>query len=208
MIETLQRQEFPLVVGGNECIATELYTAAEIDEGIQSMGAALAAQYEGVSRVTMVPILQGAVSYAIALRNAMREAGGPRIRMDGIRASSYAGTGSTGKVTITHGLTHDAQGEHLLVVDDIFDTGLTLREVTRQLRQENPASVKVTTLLDKPSELRIQGVIEEIGGVATVFTMDAPHFVIGRGLDYDGKYRELDYIARVRQPLHTGGYEP
>jgi len=206
MTQTLEHREFSLTVEGQTCTATELYSARQIQEGIKGMGAQLAAEYQGAPYVVMVPILQGAKPYALALRKAMYAAGAPKILMDGMTASSMAGTSSTGSVDI-HGLTRDPRGEHLLVVDDIFDTGLTLRGITQELRKRDPASIRVTTLLDKPSDLRLPGVVNDIGGVATVFTMEAPSFVIGFGLDYEEAYRDLEYIARVRMPLPGGGFE-
>lgn len=207
MTQMLERGEFSLMVEGQECKAVELYSSEEIQQGVREMGARLAGEYQDAPYVVMVPILQGAKPYAMALRNAMHDAGAPRILMDGMTASSMAGTSSTGSVDI-RGLTRDPRGEHLLVVDDIFDTGLTLRAITRELQKRGPASIRVTTLLDKPNSLRIPGVAEEIGGVATVFTMEKPSFVIGYGLDYENRYRDLPYIASVIMPLPGEGTEP
>lgn len=207
MTQTLEHPGFSLTVEGKECFATELYSARQIQEGIEEMGAQLAGEYQDAPYVVMVPILQGAINYAVALRNAMKRAGAPPIVMEGMRASSMDKTRSTGTVKIIKDLIRNPAGEDLLFVDDIFDTGLTLRGIVRHVGGSNPKSMRVTTLLDKPSNLRIPGAVEEIGGVATVFTMEEPSFVIGFGLDYEEEYRGLDYIARVRMPLPGGGFE-
>ena len=202
MTELMERQGFYLDVDGEQCFAAPLYTEAQIDEGIGMMGERLAREYaaKGISSIVMVPILQGGKDYAIDLRNALRSAGGPTVFMDGMRFESMDGTESTGESRLRNDMSTDARGRHLLVVDDIFDTGLTLSDVHTRLTARNPASLRITTLIDKPNEKRIPGVEERVGGVASVFTMERPYFVIGRGLDYRGTYRDLKWIAKVLSP--------
>lgn len=209
MTQLMERPTFSLEVSGEMCVAAELYSAALIDEGITEMGAMLAAEYrdQGVSSILMVPLLQGAVSYAVELRNAMRSAGAPPIQMDSMRVKSYEETESTGELKVLKDLTYNPRDRHVLVVDDIYDTGLTLSGVYARISGRDPASFRVTTLLDKPSEKRIKGVSERVGGIASVFTMEEPYFVIGRGMDYEEQYRDLPYIAKVLRPLPNGGFE-
>lgn len=207
MTQLMEQQGFRLEVEGETCLAVELYSKAAIDEGIQEMGRKLAAEYQGASSILMVPLLQGAVNYAIGLRDAMHAAGAPRIIMDGMRVESYKGTESNGDPTILKDMTRDPKGRHILVVDDIFDTGHTLSRVHGRISGRDPSSLRITTLLDKPSEKRIDDVIERIGGVASVFTMEEPYFVIGRGMDYNEEYRGLPYIAKVVSPLPNGGFD-
>lgn len=209
MTQLIEKPAFNLEVDGEMCLASELYSAAAIDEGIAQMGATLAAEYanNGVESILMVPLLQGAVSYALELRNAMRKAGAPRIMMDGMRVKSYDGTASTGELQILKDISTSPRNRHVLVVDDIYDTGLTLLGVHSYLADLQPASLRITTLLDKPNEKRIKNVSQSVGGIAAVFTMEEPHFVIGRGMDYKEQYRQLPYIARVLHPLPGGGFE-
>ena len=106
--------------------------------------------------------------------------------------SSYAGTESTGVVKITHDLTKPIAGKHVLIVEDIVDTGLTLQYLVENLKTRNPASLRVACLLDKPSRAKVRVPLEYVG-----FTID-DEFVVGYGLDYDGLYRNLPHIAIYR----------
>ena len=122
-------------------------------------------------------------------------------RVDFMSVSSYgSGTSSSGQVQITKDLSEDISGMHVLVVEDILDSGNTLSYLLRVLEQRHPASVRLCTLLDKP-ERRTRQVNVDYSG----FTIpDA--FVVGYGLDYDERYRNLPYIG-VLKPSVYGGEE-
>ena len=209
MTQLIEKPAFNLEVDGEMCLASELYSAAAIDEGIAQMGATLAAEYttNGVESILMVPLLQGALNYTVDLCKAMRSAGAPPIEIGSMRVKSYEQTESTGELNVLNDLKKDPRGRHVLVVDDIYDTGLTLSGVHSLISERDPASFRVTTLLDKPSEKRIRGISERVGGIASVFIMEKPYFVIGRGMDYEEQHRQLPYIARVLHPLPGGGFE-
>jgi len=209
MTQLIEKPLFNLEVGGETCLAAELYSAAAIDEGIRQMGETLVADYSnsGVESILVVPLLQGALNYTVDLCKVMRSAGALQIEIGSMRVKSYEQTESTGELNVLDDLKKDPKGRHVLVVDDIYDTGLTLSGVHSLLSKRGPATFRVTTLLDKPSEKRIQGISERVGGIASVFTMEKPYFVIGRGMDYEERYRQLPYIARVLHPLPDGGFE-
>ncbi len=103
--------------------------------------------------------------------------------------SYYAGTESCGEVTITKDITQDISGYHVVIVEDIIDTGRTLAAVVELLKKRNPLSLEVITLLDKPSRR-----VVEFTADRTLFTIP-DYFVIGYGLDCGEKYRNLPYIA-------------
>lgn len=108
-------------------------------------------------------------------------------------ASYHGGTESTGEVKIVKDLDASIQGRHCLVVEDIVDTGTTLFKVRNLLQDREPLSLKVCTLLDKPSRRKTQVQVDYIG-----FTIE-DRFVVGYGLDLDGKFRNLPYVG-IYQP--------
>ena len=107
-----------------------------------------------------------------------------------MRVSSYGGgTDSTGEVKIIHDLDKSIRGRHALIVEDIVDTGLTLHKVRNLLLDREPLSLKIVSLLDKPSRRRVEVPVDYIG-----YSIE-DHFVVGFGLDLDGKYRNLPYVG-------------
>jgi hypoxanthine phosphoribosyltransferase len=112
---------------------------------------------------------------------------------DFLRVASYEGMKSTGVVRFEFDLTQPIKGKHVLIVEDIIDTGLTMRFLLENLKLRMPASLKVCALLDKPSNRVAPVEVDYVG-----FTIPN-RFVIGYGLDLDGRYRNLPYIAAKRQ---------
>ena len=114
-----------------------------------------------------------------------------------MQVASYGGsTVSTGEVSIVHDLSKPIGGRHVLIVEDIVDTGLTLHKVRNLLLDRQPASLKIASLLDKPSRHSVEVPVEYVG-----FTIE-DHFVVGFGLDLDGIYRNLPYVG-VYNPVST-----
>ena len=107
--------------------------------------------------------------------------------------SYYEGTSSAGEVTITMDLDKDISGYNVIIVEDIIDTGRTLKDITEILKSRNPLSLKVITLLDKPERRLV-----EFDADWSLFTID-DLFVIGYGLDYGEYYRNLPYIAELSE---------
>lgn len=105
-----------------------------------------------------------------------------------VKMASYSGDSSTGKVTELIGLTEDLEGRHVIVVEDIVDSGLTLQILLKKLKEKNPASVKIASLLFKPDAFKADFEIDYLG-------MEIPNdFIVGYGLDYDGYGRNLKDI--------------
>ena len=120
-----------------------------------------------------------------------------RCSMDFMAVSSYSGTNSTGIIKVKKDLSADIEGRHVVILEDILDSGLTLKYTTEYLKSKNPASVKICTFLDKPERRQSDIVADYIG-----FTV--PNlFVVGYGLDYDEEYRNLPYVGVLKPEAYT-----
>ncbi len=165
-----------------------LLTQEELQARVKELGAVLSAEYAEKTPV-FVGVLRGAVHFFTDL---MLHFPHP-CQYDFIGAASYGdGTQSSGQVMLTKDVMTDLQGRHVVVVEDILDTGLTLRFVTDWLKGKNPASLKLCVLLDKPARRRADISADYIG-----FTIPN-EFVVGYGLDYQELYRNLPYIGILK----------
>jgi hypoxanthine phosphoribosyltransferase len=169
----------------NSKIKRTLITEEEIKEATKRIGKEISDSYDG-RPILLVSILKGAFVFMADL---CREITVP-CEIGFMCAKSYFdGTVSSGNVQITMDLSQDVKDYHVIIVEDIVDTGRTLNEVVKILKGRNPISLKVITLLDKPS----RRVVDYTPDVA-LFTIP-DHFVIGCGLDCAEYYRNLPYIA-------------
>jgi hypoxanthine phosphoribosyltransferase len=166
----------------------ELYSSTRIAERIRWIGKAISQDYSGRA-LTLIPILKGSFVFASDL---IRTIELPDVSIDFLGVSSYgAGTSSTGVVRITQDLAHSIHGKHIVIVEDIIDTGLTLQHLLELLATREPASVSVCTLLHKPARTRAHVKIDYLG-----FEIE-DKFVVGYGLDYQEKYRNLPFIGEL-----------
>jgi len=165
-----------------------LLTAAQIEARIAEIAREISDRYAGRDPV-LVAVLKGAAIFAADL---MRRLTVPAC-LDFIRARSYAGTESQGRVRITFLPEHSLEGRHVIVVEDILDTGRTTSAVLDCIRQQNPASLVLCTLLDKPAR-RVVPVKADYTG----FRIDNL-FVVGYGLDYDERYRHFPDIRTLEE---------
>jgi hypoxanthine phosphoribosyltransferase len=162
-----------------------LLTSDVIAERVRELGAAITRDYEGRSLV-LVSILKGSFIFAADLVRAI----GLPVRVEFLGVRSYGqGTTSSGVVQITHDLANPIEGEDVLLVEDIVDTGLTVAHLLDLLRTRLPRSLKVCALLHKPARLCTPVPIEYLG-----FTIE-DRFVVGYGLDRAEAYRNLPYIG-------------
>ena len=168
----------------NNKIKNVLITKEEIQDAIKKAGKAISDSYDG-RPILLVSILKGAFVF---LADLCREITVP-CEIGFMIAKSYQGTNSTGVVKITMDLEQDVSRYHVIIVEDIVDTGRTLKDVVELLRARNPLSLRVVTLLDKPSRRKV-----ELEADMSLFTIP-DLFVIGYGLDCDEYYRTLPYIA-------------
>lgn len=184
-------------MGMEEDVAQVLLTEAQIKQRVAEMGAQISLDYAGKD-LMLVCILKGA---NIFLADLVREITIP-LSYDFVAVSSYgADTKSSGVVRILKDLDESVESKHVLVVEDIVDTGLTLRlsYLLENLRSRRAASVKICTLLDKPTRRRMDVPVDYFG-----FRVE-DQFVVGYGLDYAGMYRNLRYIGVLKPEIYGGG---
>jgi hypoxanthine phosphoribosyltransferase len=141
----------------------------------------------------LVGVLKGAVMFMSDLARTMSRPS----TMEFMAVSSYgSSTTSSGVVRILKDLDRDIAGQHVLIVEDIIDSGLTLSWLLKNLHSRNPASVRVVALLRKPDAIKVEVTVEYVG-------FDIPNeFVVGYGLDYAERYRDLPYIGRLRPSVY------
>jgi hypoxanthine phosphoribosyltransferase len=165
-----------------------LIPSSDIQEKVRELGERITEDYRG-ERPLLVGVLRGAV---IVLGDLMRKIDLP-CEIDFMDISSYGtGTSSSGVVRILKDLEEDITGRHVLVVEDIIDTGLTLSYLLRSLQARKPASLKVFALLSKPSRRRVELDVKYLG-------FEVPdEFVVGYGLDFAGAYRNLPDICVLK----------
>lgn len=161
--------------------------ADAIQRRVQELADTLTNELAG-EPVLMVGILTGGFVFLSDLVRAMPD---QPMEIDFLAAHSYVGTESTGEVRITHDLKTPIGGRNVVVVEDIVDTGLTLTRVKAMLLAREPRSLRIVTLLDKPSRRRVVFEPDHSG-----FTIE-DRFVIGYGLDLDGLHRNLPYVGEV-----------
>ncbi len=164
---------------------TVMYTEEQIDHMVRQLAAQINKDYEG-KHIRLVCILKGASVFMCDLAKRITVP----VTFDFMCVSSYGGTTSTGMVKILKDLDQGIEGEDVLIVEDIIDTGRTLKSLKQLLVHRGAASVKIVTLLDKPSRRVENGIEADYCGYRIP---DA--FVVGYGLDYDEAYRNLPYIG-------------
>jgi hypoxanthine phosphoribosyltransferase len=183
-------------VGGSleDDIEQVLVPADDIQERVRALAARVDADYAGQD-VLLVGVLKGAF---ILMADLARYLTIP-VEFDFMAVSSYgSATQTSGVVRIIKDLELDIAGRHVLVVEDIVDSGLTLNYLLRNLRARHPASVEVLALLSKPDQIRVDLPIRYHG-------FEVPNvFVVGYGLDYAERYRNLPYVGTLRPTVYGG----
>ena len=181
-------KEFQSVEAFKSKIRRILITKEQIDAAIKQTGEEIDRSYDG-KPILLVSILNGAFVFMADLCRAVTVP----CEIAFMCAKSYSGTTSSGNVKITMDLNQDISNYHVIIVEDIIDTGRTLKEVVSILKQRNPLSLKVITLLDKPDRRVVDFKADKV-----LFTIP-DLFVIGYGLDCDEYYRNLPYIAEYAE---------
>ena len=172
-----------------------LYTEEQIAEMIARLGAEITRDYQG-KELVVVGVLKGAI---MTTADVLRQIDLP-CTIDFVAASSYGAKSETsGEVQICKDITTDLTGKHVLLVEDILDTGVTLTRLCRLLADRGCASVKLCVLFDKPERRVVPITADYVGGVVP------NKFIVGYGLDYNEKYRNLPYIAVLKPEIYTQG---
>ncbi len=171
-----------------------LIPSAEIEAKVREIGALISEDYRG-EKPLLVGILRGAV---VVMSDLMRNID-LQCELDFMDISSYGtGTSSSGVVRILKDLEEDITGRHVLIVEDIIDTGLTLSYLRRSLLARKPLSLEICSLLSKPSRRRVELDVKYLG-------FEVPdEFVVGYGLDYAGAYRNLPDICVLKPEVFSG----
>lgn len=174
-------------------IKTVLVSEQELQAKVQELGAQISRDYEG-KNLLLVSILKGAVVFMADLMRAIAIPCG----IDFMVVSSYGGenTVSTGLVKIVKDLDADLSGRDVLIVEDILDTGVTLSKLVPMLRLRNPNSVRICAILSKPTRRKVD-IQPDYEGFQV-----PDEFVVGYGLDYDEKYRNLRYVGALKPEIY------
>lgn len=170
-----------------------LISEDQIKNRLREMGEKITVDYKGKDNFLLVGVLKGAV---IFMADLVRHIELP-LQVDFMAVSSYgASTESSGVVRILKDLEENVEGKNLLIVEDIIDSGLTLSYMYGILKSRNPASIRICTLLDKPTRRKVDIKVDYLG-------FEIPdYFVVGYGLDYNEKYRNLPYICVLKPEIY------
>jgi hypoxanthine phosphoribosyltransferase len=176
----------------HEDIKSVLFTEEQIKQRVKELAEEISRDYKE-GELLAVGILKGAVVFCSDLVREIDR----QVKMDFMVLSSYGSSSvSTGAVRILYDLEEDIQDKHVLIVEDIVDTGLTLQYLTKTLMSRNPASIKVCCMFDKQERRKIDFKPDYIGyKVPDVF-------IVGYGLDYSEKYRNLKYIGELKPEVY------
>lgn len=165
-----------------------LFTKEQIAERVRQMGAQISTDYAGKD-VVLAGVLRGCFIFMADLCRAMSL----EVMVDFLEVTSYEGMTSSGKVKIIKDIKNSIEDKHVILVEDIVDTGLTLSFVVDHLKLKKPASIEIAGFMIKAQKHAFRAPIKYQG-------FEIPdHFVVGYGMDCDGKYRNLDHIAIYRE---------
>ena len=171
-------------------IGKPLFTVEQIQRKVQELAGAITREYEG-REVVMVCILKGAFMFFSDLVRHIRIP----IKVDFVTCSSYAGPDTTGEIKLHHDIREQIRDKHVILVEDIADSGLTLNYLKEHFLQRGSASLKICVLLNKKERRQVQVPLDFEG-----FTIPN-EFVVGYGLDYSNMYRNLPYIAVFKKSV-------
>jgi hypoxanthine phosphoribosyltransferase len=166
----------------------------ELARRVRELGAEISRDYDGREPL-LICVLKGAVFFLSDLMRCLHV----RCEVDFMAVASYgSATESSGVVRILKDLDRDITGAHVLIVEDIIDSGLTLSWLLKNLASRQPASIEIVTLLRKPDAVKVHVPVKYVG-------FDIPNeFVVGYGLDYAERYRDLPYIGRLDPAVYAG----
>ncbi len=176
----------------DDFIEEVLHTSEEIEEVCEKIGKQISEDYKDKKPV-LIGLLKGSIPFMAELMKHIK----CEMETEYMKASSYVGTHSTGAVTIHQDVSIDVKGRHVIIVEDIIDTGLTMQNVVNLLKDRGVASVEIASLLVKPEGKRVD--FQEAKYVGFVIENK---FVVGYGLDYDQLYRNLNYIGVLKRSVY------
>ena len=163
-----------------------LINEAKLQKRIEELAKKIDKDYEG-KEIVLLGILKGSVPFLWELAKRIKN----YMQLEFIEVSSYEGTESTGEIKLSKDIASSIEGKDVIIVEDIIDTGRTLTYLKQHILEKKPNSLKIATLLSKPSRRIMELEVDYIG-----FQIE-DKFVVGFGLDYDQKYRNLPYIGCI-----------
>ena len=179
-------------MGVEKDIERVLISAEELEAHVAEIGAQISRDFEGKDPI-FIGVLKGCFIFMADLMRHVTI----RCSMDFMAVSSYSGTSSTGAVKINKDLSEDIEGRHIIIVEDILDSGVTLNYLKNFLLVRKPASISIATLMDKPARRKA-----DVYADYSCFEIpDA--FVVGYGLDYNERYRNLPYIGVLKSEIYS-----
>ena len=170
-----------------------LFSKEQISQEVARLGNEIANDYKG-KEIVFVSVLTGAFIFVADLARSVPLTS----YIDFMQVSTYENsTETSGNFVIKKDLTSNIEGKDVIIVEDILDTGFTLHNLLEYIKSKNPASVKIAAFIDKPAR-RKQNISADYVG----FTMDDDYFIVGYGLDYAQKYRNLPYVGVLSEHLY------
>lgn len=169
-----------------------IFTHTDIIDMVDTLGAELSRDYQGKNPLLVV-VLKGSMIFAADLVRRLSI----NCEIDFMVVSSYVGTQSTGSINIIQDLRTDIADRDVIIVEDIIDSGITLCSLKQLLESRAPRSVKICTLLDKPSGRKAPITVDYVGGTV------GDEFIVGYGLDYNEKYRNISYIGVLKESVYS-----
>ena len=172
-----------------------LITSEEIGARVRELGQQITNDYAG-QEILMIGVLRGAVIFMADLARSIKRP----MDIDFMAITSYGlSTNSSGVVRIIKDLDEVVEGRHILIIEDIIDSGLTLNYLVDNIKSRKPASVRICTLLSKPDRRKVNVTVDYNGFIIP------DHFVVGYGLDYAGKFRNLPFIGVLKPEIYQKG---
>ena len=166
-----------------------LYDEKTIQKRIQEMAEEIDKDYEGKS-ILAICVLRGAVYFTVDLTKKMKNTS---IELDFVRVSSYEGTETTGKINMSLDVSENLEGRDVLIIEDIIDTGYTLKYLKEHILKKNPKSLKIAVLADKEERRKVPVEVDYIG-----FKIPSK-YIVGYGFDYNNTCRNLNYIGTLEE---------
>lgn len=176
----------------NNDIEKVLFTQADLNKRMDEMAAELNQKYADEQPI-VAPVLNGAMIFASDMIKRLNF----KLTIDPIKASSYEGTSSTGQVKVVQDMKSNVKGKRIIFMEDIIDTGRTLKALSDLMKKRGAKSVEVVAMLDKPAT-------RVVDFHADYYGFTAPNaFLVGYGLDYNGLYRNLPYVGILKQAVYA-----
>lgn len=163
-----------------------LYTPEQINAMVSRLGDTISVDFEDVTNLVLIGVLKGSYMF---LADLSRSLSIPHT-VDFMSVSSYQDTESTGAVKINSDLKNSITGKHVVIVEDIIDSGLTLQNLVNVLKTRNPLSISLCCAFSKPSMRKIDMMVDYVG-----YIIDPPMFIVGYGLDYNEMFRNLSCVG-------------